>query len=768
MSEEKLNEIYAIIFAAIGAFLLLSLISFHPGDLQLYVSTPNAPIKNFTGFIGAHIAGVLYFILGLAAFIVPFLSFVWAANRLLHASGQKIYLRIGGTIFLMASTSAILSILAGSGQTAAFKGGGLLGLVISDFLLKTCSLPGSLLILATLFALSFVLATNFLIIPIIRKAVFGLWRWVKGGMRLPKLALQRPVYLHRKDGRAAEPRLRAEPDRARPDGAGLKTEGPRLKRMEGPVVKTYKPGEAAGTREKPQGPREVEVKIHPKPEPDAKGTPKPAAVNARSERGEYNIPATGLLNMPPPIEERKLKEDLKVNSEVLESTLLDFDVEAKVVRVEQGPAITRYELEPAPGVKVNRISALSDDIALAMKAQSVRVVAPIPGKGTVGIEVPNASTSLVFLREIVESDEFKKAVSEDSLPIILGKDIAGKPVITDLGDMPHLLIAGTTGSGKTVCVNSIIASLLYSLEPDELKLLMIDPKMVELAVYNGLPHLLSPVITDAKKASASLGWVVNEMERRYKMLAHAGARNIRVFNEKISANGGSMKDESGNPLEKLPFIIVIIDELADLMLIARDTIENAITRLAQLSRAVGIHIILATQRPSVDVITGVIKANFPSRISFKVASKVDSRTVLDMNGADKLLGRGDMLFVEPGASKAIRAQGSLIKDLEIERITNFIKSQRAPEYVEEILEAAKRPSFKKFEKDEVYEEAVRFVLETRQASVSMLQRRLGLGYTRAARLIDMMEDEGIVGPYQGSKPRDILLSVEEYQAKSGK
>jgi S-DNA-T family DNA segregation ATPase FtsK/SpoIIIE len=383
-----------------------------------------------------------------------------------------------------------------------------------------------------------------------------------------------------------------------------------------------------------------------------------------------------------------------------------------------------------------------------MKAQSVRIVAPIPGKARVGVEVPNIQSSFVYLKEVLAGPEFQK--SESKLTLALGKDIAGQPVITDLADMPHLLIAGTTGSGKTVCMNSLILSMLFKATPNELKFLMIDPKMVELAPFNGLAHLLCPVVTDAKKASVALNWVVSEMEERYQLLAKVGARNIEAYNKKQ---------------EKLPYIVVIIDELADLMTVARDQIENAITRLAQLSRAVGIHLILATQRPSVDVITGVIKANFPARISFKVASKVDSRTVLDMNGADKLLGRGDMLFLRPGESKLIRVQGSLLKDKEIDEIVLFIKSQAEPVYDEEILKDQQKSGIVNGEKDEFYDQAVRTIMESGQASVSILQRRMRLGYTRAARIIDMMEQEGIVGPFEGSKPRKILIDRQAWLEK---
>ena len=473
--------------------------------------------------------------------------------------------------------------------------------------------------------------------------------------------------------------------------------------------------------------------------------------------GDYKLPDMSLLDSPPPLEERKISDDLDASAKVLEDTLADFGIEVKITAVERGPVITRYELEPAPGVKVMRITSLSDDIALAMKAQSVRIVAPIPGKARVGVEVPNSSSSLVYLKEILQSSEFQN--SKSKLTLALGKDIAGTPVIADLGEMPHMLIAGTTGSGKTVCVNSIISSMLFNASPDEVKFLMVDPKMVELAMFNGLPHLLCPVVTDHKKVSGALNWVVSEMDSRYRLFARLAVRNIEFFHEKLSK--GEFKDQEEVP-EVLPYIVVIIDELADLMLAAPQEVENAITRLSQLSRAVGIHIILATQRPSVDVVTGVIKANFPARISFKVASKVDSRTVLDMNGADKLLGKGDMLFMRPGDAKPTRAQACLVKDREVERVINFIKEQRSAEYDEEIQkEQEKKSHGKTYEKDEMYEEAVIMVLDTKQASVSMLQRRLGLGYTRAARLVDTMEAEGIVGPYNGSKPRDILIDTME-------
>src|SRR3989339_243430 len=467
--------------------------------------------------------------------------------------------------------------------------------------------------------------------------------------------------------------------------------------------------------------------------------------------GEYRIPSIDLLDDSPVVSSSKIESGLKSGAKLLEETLAQFGVDARVADIERGPAITRYELEPAPGVKVNQFTTLSDDIALAMKATAVRIVAPIPGKNRVGIEVPNDSSATVFLKDVMCSDEFRS--SKSKLTLALGKDIAGKPMIADLAEMPHLLIAGTTGSGKTVCVNGIIMSMILNVTPDEVKFVMVDPKMVEMAQYNDIPHLLCPTVTDSQKASAALQWVVSEMETRYRALSKEGVRNLQGYN----ARG-----------HKMPYIVVIIDELADLMQVSAKTVESSITRIAQLSRAVGIHLILATQRPSVDVITGVIKANFPARISFKVASKIDSRTVLDANGADKLLGKGDMLFMRPGEAKLIRAQASFLKDAEIERVVAFIKEQAEPVFEEAILkEQSRAQSLPERERDELFEEATRLIVESNQASLSILQRRLMLGYARAARLIDAMEQEGIVGPYQGSKPRKIMVDRESWLKEHG-
>ena len=449
-------------------------------------------------------------------------------------------------------------------------------------------------------------------------------------------------------------------------------------------------------------------------------------------------------------------EEVAHNAMMLENVLSNFGITAKVVNATQGPTVTRYEIEPAPGVKVSRIVNLTDDIALNLAAQHIRMEAPIPGKSAIGIEVPNKTTEAVHLRDVLDCSDFKDA--RGGIPVGLGKDIAGKPVITDLAKMPHLLVAGTTGSGKSVCVNTLISSILFSRKPEEVKLLLIDPKMVELSIYNGIPHLMAPVVTDMKKAAAVLRWAVREMEARYKAFAASGKRDIKSYNE-------------AHPKAAMPLIVLIIDELADLMMTAPDDIEESISRLAQMARAAGIHMVLATQRPSVNVITGSIKANVPSRISFAVGSQIDSRTILDMAGAEKLLGKGDMLFAPIGANKPIRVQGAFISDDEVENLVEFVKAQREPEYDNTVTQEAEKEAEKETSddndvyRDELLERAVNLVMESGQASVSMLQRRFRIGYTRAARLVDTMEDLKIVGPSMGSKAREILMSPEQAKAR---
>ncbi|MFA5255864.1 MAG: DNA translocase FtsK [Candidatus Omnitrophota bacterium] len=743
MNKTKWSEIQAILLFAAALLIFISFITFDFSDLGLFTSKVNHPVKNFAGLFGVYLGAIMFFIMGMSAYCLPILILVWAIARFSGITPQRLYFKVFGTFFLVLASSALFSMIGRGDNSLRFSLGGIVGMVFSDFLIRYLGSVGAVIIIIVLFLLSVLLATEFLLIPFLtalaqksRDLVLAMKE--KRGVIRKREAIAPAV---KRPAPAVIPVRGKEPPRAIP---GVNVPANVVLRESSNTSAVRRPLQASADVRKEE----------------------PAVEERRvvlAEERDFTLPGLDLLDSPPPLEQRKIDDDFEANTKILEETLADFDIEAKVVAFNKGPVITRYELEPAPGVKIHRITSLSDNIALAMKAQSVRIVAPIPGKGTIGVEVPNSSSAVVYLKEILDSKEYKS--SRSKLKLALGKDIAGTPVIADLATMPHLLIAGATGSGKTVCINSLIMSMLFNSTPEDVKFIMIDPKRVELAVFNDMPHLLAPVVTDHNKVARTLDWVVNEMDSRYGLLAKSGVRNIDLYNEKF----GNKRDTEDSPRPaKLPYIVLIIDELADLMMVAQAEVESAITRLAQLSRAVGIHIMLATQRPSVDVITGVIKANFPARISFKVASKVDSRTVLDINGADKLLGRGDMLFIEPGASRPMRAQCSLISDKEIEKITDFIKSQRAPEYIEEILEAHKKTSLKKFDKDELYEEAVKTILETGQASVSMLQRRLGLGYARAARIIDTMEAEGVVGRFQGSKPRDILVSLQDYRAKNGK
>jgi len=747
ISAELKDRLIAVGLWAAAAFCFVSVISYHPFDLDWETSAPNHPTQNAAGIVGAYLAYLALKGVGLAAYSLPLLLVAWGWWVFQGHRPHRLALPLLGTGLFLLAASTLLAMVPLT-PTVKVQSGGVVGVLASEFLTKYFGGIGSTLIAACLTVLTALLATEAMILSAVaastqRLVGFGQALWA---------SWQRPRV---RDTRTAYP-------------------------QEAPAQPALRPAA------KPTPPLKPRVTI----EPSGAAAPKfrRSTPPAPKQVGAYQLPTLDLLTQPPPVSERRIKEDLEANGRVLEETLREFGIEARVVAIDRGPTITCYELQPAPGMKVSRIASLSDDIALVMKAQSVRIVAPIPGKSAVGVEVPNGTISNVFLREVLESREYQEGSKQSKLALALGKDVSGVPLGCNLQECPHLLIAGTTGSGKTVCLNSILMGLLFNATPDEVKLLLVDPKMVELSPYNDIPHLIAPVMTDAKKSAHALHWVVNEMEGRYRLFAKRGVRNIDMFNASVDAGttgsaGDTPEDEpfdsappsagprsgrmlsgvEAEPEGRLPYIVVVIDELADLMLIASQEVEEAITRLSQLSRAVGIHIILATQRPSVDVITGVIKANFPARISFQVASKVDSRTVLDMNGADKLLGKGDMLFLSPGSSKPFRAQGAYVSDQEIERVVSFLKVQREPDYDEELLKAQEKSSTGvRGERDEMYDDARHLVLETGQASTSMIQRRLRLGYTRAARLLDMMEEEGVVGPFRGSKPREILVDREAY------
>jgi S-DNA-T family DNA segregation ATPase FtsK/SpoIIIE len=707
--ERRINEVKGVVLVAAGLMVLISLLRFDRLDLVFYSSHPNYPPHNLLGVFGAYLGGLIVFLLGnISSFLIPFLVIMLGIK---YFRQDKPYLsvpRLLGMFVLLVSISSLIGMFNLTNDMLRFQTSGFLGALTSNFVTTYFSRLGGFIIFITFIILSLALVTEILISSLFLKT------FEKGRSIFSKFF----NFPNNAPGKKATQVHVKKPNQF-PAATASK---PRI----------FMPEQAAQPK--------LNIQLKSKT-PEEKIKQKPSELKI----GDYHLPSIDLLDEPPAPDNRQMKEDLEASARILEDTLEDFGISAKVTDIIRGPVITRYELEPAAGVKINRIEALSDDIALAIKAQSVRIIAPIPGKGRVGVEVPNLTSTIVCIKDLLTSAEYHKHKS--ALTLALGKDITGRSVFGDLDDMPHLLIAGTTGSGKTVCVNTCILSLLFRESPNDLKFLMIDPKMVELMPFNGLPHLLCPVVTDAKKAAVALNWVVSEMENRYQLLAKEGARNIEAYNAKQ---------------EKIPYIIVIVDEFADLMSVARDQIENAITRLAQLSRAVGIHLILATQRPSVDVITGVIKANLPARVSFKVASKVDSRTVLDMNGAETLLGKGDMLFLQPGKEDLVRIQGALVKDAEIERVVEFIKAQGAPVYDEEILKEQQKNNLANGEKDDIYDEAVRVIMESNQASVSILQRRMRLGYTRAARIIDTMEMEGLVGPFEGSKPRRILVDREAW------
>jgi S-DNA-T family DNA segregation ATPase FtsK/SpoIIIE len=704
------REITGILLFFLVILTLISLLSYSPADPSINNARAAGYIHNFFGLFGAHLAGILVGLFGLGAFWVPILLLLTSLHIFGGHSGKAIILTIIGGVFLMITTGSLLALkqnhilIFGS----KFSSGGIIGIPLKSFLVKYSNVVGGTIILILLWIIGLILATG-----------FSLIRFAKRSWQTTRFFVDRLKTLF------------------------IKWREQRKKsKKEMPI------------REK----REIKIKP-PKPRP-IKEAPVPRQEVfdfMRSESG-FQLPSINLLDNFKEELSSADDENLNMQSKLLEKKLEDFNVNGKVVAVSPGPVITTFEYEPAPGVKINKIVNLTDDLALALRATSIRIVAPIPGKAAIGIELPNTSRELVRFRGIVASSAFEK--SKSKLTICLGRDIVGNPVVAELDKMPHLLIAGATGTGKSVALNAMICSLLYKSIPDEVKLIMIDPKRIELSSYDGIPHLITPVVTDIKKATNALFWAVREMERRYELLSEKKSRNLRQYNQKIEKEKNSDKDQT---LEKLPYIVIVIDELADLMLAASRNVEVALTRLAQMARAAGIHLILATQRPSVDVLTGIIKANFPTRLTFQVSSKTDSRTIIDTNGAENLLGDGDMLFLPPGTAKLQRIHGAFISEEELSRIIGFLKNQKTPEYDQTILKAPPKEEEDSdtTEYDERYDDAVALITKTGQASISMIQRHLRIGYNRAARIIETMEKEGIVGPSDGAKPREVLVKGYE-------
>jgi S-DNA-T family DNA segregation ATPase FtsK/SpoIIIE len=856
---EGFNDLIGIVLISLSLLLVVALFSYDPNDLPINSASPNSPKHNWIGPIGAYLAHWSFFVVGAAAYVGPVLLFGFG---LAHLFKLLAYLRrrwLWGIVLLIACM-CMLDLYSGAFATLkanlnAPSAGGLIGMTLNNLVFDHFGKLGAPILLATLYAVSLLLLTNFQLGEWLR----ALWRLL---FRRAPISDERDRALER---RARELAHQADRLRQQIERSGL---GADLQPVPEPTVRDLSIPQPKSTRPKEKSPpaetkREIEpadegeiipagdieaavgetpvkagkskpapavaeatpseslapapgttlpasgaepadddsstvepVLAAPKPKP-APRKPRPIAVAPAPKIGNYQLPPLALLHPPDPnTRPTESKEELMANARLMQQTLAQFDIEVALGDITKGPTITRYELHPAPGVKLEKITALTNNMAAALKAERIHILAPVPGKSSVGVEVPNVVKTKVIMRDLLESEEWQHTKAR--IPLALGKDVYGHPIIADLSEMPHLLIAGSTGSGKSVNINAIISSLLYRFAPDQLRFVMIDPKVVELQHYNSLPHLVVPVVTDPKKVILALRWVVNEMEKRYQIFARVGVRNIKSFNErpkgrpappaqpelpltarkeKIEAGSDGFAVEVDEEIvvprdddivipDKLSYIVVVIDELADLMLVAPADVEMAIARITQMARAAGIHCIVATQRPSVDVITGVIKANIPARIAFQVAAKVDSRTILDAMGADKLLGKGDMLYLPPGSAKLIRAQGALITDPEIHRLVEFITRQGKPSYDVEIHEQLSKPALgfdeeNGCDEDEgLIQQCIEVIRSEQKASVSLLQRRLRLGYTRAARIMDELENRGIVGPNKGAEPRDILIDLD--------
>ena len=777
------RELWGLALLIIGVLMAIALFSYRADDISILKMPPNDPPLNFIGPVGAWCAFSVMMLFGIAALLLPACC---AAVGLLLLLGPDEAIRpwaIWGVIAVVA-ISALLTLHPSASEPLCahlnLSGfcGGLIGWLVADqFLSALFGNTGATVILSGLVIAALVMCAGAarlrMAAALTLKAFNALKEKIEHAVderrdRMEKIAVEEREIAKKRA--ALEKAVRR--DRAiMPAEPFRPEEPPPLPPAKIPVAAVQIPPSPppAEKHTKEPRPRQESVQIAASAK---KAAAVPATAPSSALETAYVLPPIDILQPLPTDKERAIIGDTETTGKVLKETLAEFGIDCEVKHVEQGPVVTRYELLPAAGVRIERIGQLSNNLALTLKATSVRVQAPIPGKGVVGIEVPNASSAKVYLREILESDSWKNSRSE--IPIILGKDVGGHDLIPDLTAMPHLLIAGATGSGKTVCMNSILAGLLMSRTPAQLRLMLIDPKIIEFSVYNELPHLIVPVITDAKKVAFGLRWAITEMEKRYKLFARAGVRNIQGFNSRAiqqemlppstnEANEGSEQPEAMP--DRLPYLVIVIDELADLMMVAQADIENYIARLAQLSRAVGIHMILATQRPSVNIITGTIKANFPARLSFQVAQKVDSRTILDTVGADKLLGRGDMLFLQPTSSKLVRAQGALTSDEDIRAIVGFIKKRCKPSYEMSIKQHIERAAETESSEDDGVDEdllqaAIQIIRETRRASVSLLQRRMKIGYNRAGRLMDKLEEQGIVGPVHGSDPREILIDLD--------
>jgi S-DNA-T family DNA segregation ATPase FtsK/SpoIIIE len=702
------REVKGILALALAGFAVVALYAFDPTRHPLDQSSPVGPV-------GLWLGGTAFWAFGYAGYVFPLLLTLYGAGAFVRAPLARGWPGAAGLVLLLVSVTGMLARASDTLAELRIHKGGLLGWAVNQTLSFSIGSVGTWIILLAILPVAALFITQ----ASLGKASGAL------GSRLAAWRSKTPL-----------------PQRGSGQGEGAVSEA--LDEIERP--------------EKPFAPPPLIVREPPKPKSGLmeKGLAWQETFDFGSGGAQsFQLPPVGLLQAPLASALSRTREELEANAATLKKKLADFGVDGHIVQASPGPVITSYEFEPAAGVKVSQVVNLSDDLALAMKAAAVRIIGPIPGRGTVAVEVPNPHSATVYLREILVSPEFVE--TKGRLPLALGKDTTGNAMVSDLASMPHLLIAGSTGSGKSVGLNTMICSLLYKATPADVRFLLIDPKRLELGIYEGIPHLLAPVVTDAKEAAMRLKWIVGKMDERYKQLQAKAVRNIEGYNKEAA------------PAERLPYWVVVVDELADLMMVSAGEVQNSLVRLAQIARAVGIHLIVATQRPSVDVVTGLIKANFPTRIAFQVASKVDSRTVLDGNGAEQLLGKGDMIFVPPGASRQVRVHGSWVADNEVKAICEFLRKQGSAVYekVEMPTADVEGGGGDGEDRDDIYWDAVNLVIAQRAASISFLQRRLGLGYPKAARFIDMMEQDRIIGPGQGAKPREILVGPE-YLAKHGR
>jgi DNA segregation ATPase FtsK/SpoIIIE, S-DNA-T family len=756
-------EVTGIMLLGFAVFLMWCLISYDPHDpsFETGVSAIPKDLWKRGGLLGSWLASMLFQTMGIGAFAVPAVALLGSLKILFRPVVQrKMYLNCFLCLLLFLILETFFSLYLGRLSVLKYSfyaGGALIGKKLADLLTGYLGSFGAYLVLLMGLLLTIMGITRISYVTLWKKCADPAGRRLLETMQVLKERYRTAAArrLLEKKKKSMKLNSKAAPSRrAVRESFNFSLDDMATGQADtAPVIAPA----AVYTNEPLPPPIEIPIKM-----PAAKAAKKVAPDDGEEEFApmpgqtakEYKLPPLSLLDSPAEKDITIDHEDLRNSAEILVRKLADFGVQGVVVEISPGPIITRFEFEPAPGIKLQRIINLQDDLALAMKAMSVRI-APIPGKSVVGIELPNKKRKTVYFKDIVSQGEFIDSASR--VTIGMGKDIAGTPIISDLTRMPHLLVAGTTGSGKSIFVNTIICSILFKSTPAEVRFLMIDPKRIELSLYEGIPHLLHPVVVDPKKAAIALRWAVEEMERRYKRIAEKGTRNIVQYNKKLDEDAEE-GIEHGDGHEKMPYIVIIIDELADLMMVAARDVESYIARLAQMARAAGMHLLVATQRPSVDIITGLIKANFPSRISFQVSSKVDSRTIIDTMGAEKLLGMGDMLFMPPGTSRVQRIHGAHITEKEIKRITDYVKKQAKPFYDESILavkeEDADNPVEEEY--DELYDAAVQIVTETRQASISMLQRRMRVGYNRAARMIERMEREGVLGPSDGIKPREVL------------